>query len=605
MNPRKLLEETIDIIRYNFVSLAGLEITYRLLTIFIILPLSSVGFKAIMKISGYNYLTIENVIAFLTQPVTIMMLLLLLIMMASIEVWHIGAIIYILDCSSQKYKTTVYSAMAYCVKNSRSIWKKGGLQMILYILFILPFMHLGTGLIGSIQIPEFITETIYTNRYLTLLLMMVYLFFLLCVLNWMFSMHYLILEKKGFRDSVSKSKKLIKGHMIPVVISIMFVYAVIMVLCSIFFLLEAGIIMILHPIDFYLSDILVSMSGLAFVILAILFTSMAIPLSYGLLSVVFYERQDYMNEKVIHVSLMEQKNGLLPKSKRTKIFAGTITLLLIITGAFFVRSVRHGDLNLDIEYVRSMEVSAHRGASAFYPENTMAAFKGAVLQNADWIELDVQQSSDGEIFVMHDTNFVRTTGVNKNCWEMSWEEISQLDAGSFFSEEYKGEHVPLLEEVIMMAKVTGIRLNIELKPTGHETDFEKKVVDIINKYHFTDDCVITSQMYGVLENVKKENSDIRTVYVMAIALGDIEQLKYADDFSIEASFVNAALVRRMHKLGKQVYAWTIDTEDHINKMIDIGVDNIISNDVPLAKKCVENSKNSNLIKEVFVNLFDK
>ena len=66
----------------------------------------------------------------------------------------------------------------------------------------------------------------------------------------------------------------------------------------------------------------------------------------------------------------------------------------------------------------------------------MAAFQGALDQDADWIELDIQQSADGEIFVMHDTNLKRTAGINRNTWEMTWEELSQADVGSFFGSEF-------------------------------------------------------------------------------------------------------------------------------------------------------------------------
>lgn len=71
-----------------------------------------------------------------------------------------------------------------------------------------------------------------------------------------------------------------------------------------------------------------------------------------------------------------------------------------------------GRINPEIEYVRTMQVTAHRGASVFYPENTMVAFEGARDMGAEWIELDVQQSRDGQIIVIHDTNFKRTTGVD-------------------------------------------------------------------------------------------------------------------------------------------------------------------------------------------------
>lgn len=135
-----------------------------------------------------------------------------------------------------------------------------------------------------------------------------------------------------------------------------------------------------------------------------------------------------------------------------------------------------GNANFNIEYLHTTEVTAHRGASSVYPENTLRAFSGAVELGADWIELDVQQTRDGQIIVMHDTNLARTTGLRQDIWQTDYAQIAGLDAGSWFSEEFAGEPVPLLSDALSFAKEHDIRLNIELKPTGHETDFEQAVV---------------------------------------------------------------------------------------------------------------------------------
>ena len=250
-----------------------------------------------------------------------------------------------------------------------------------------------------------------------------------------------------------------------------------------------------------------------------------------------------------------------------------------------------------------MEVTAHRGASARYPENTMAAFEGAKELGADWIELDVQQSKDGKIIVMHDTNFKRTTGVDANTWELTYEEISKLDAGSFFGSEFAGEKIPLLSEVVEFAKENNMKLNIELKPTGHETDFEKNVVDVVKAAGIEKDCVITSQVYEVLENVKAYDSSITTVYVMTLAYGDINKLKAADHFSVEATNVTPGLISSVHREGKQLYVWTVNTRESIIKMAELNVDNIITDDIELAKKCIYESRYSNLLAE-YIKLFE-
>ncbi len=309
-----------------------------------------------------------------------------------------------------------------------------------------------------------------------------------------------------------------------------------------------------------------------------------------------------MHKKDKKEKIKKIKYDSINKNSKLVKYVGIVALLLaILGGSIFTYQIITGKQNLNIEYVRRMEITAHRGASVKYPENTMAAFRGAKEMGADWIELDVQQTKDKKIIVSHDTNLFRVTGVDKNIIDLNYDEISKLDAGSFFSKEFKGEKIPLLEEVLDFANKNHIRLNIELKPTGEEVDFEKEVIDLINKYNFKDKCVITSQNYYVLENVKKIDPSVKTVYVMSIAIGKITDLKDADHFSVEASNVTLDLIEKVHNEGKELYVWTVNTEESINEMIDMNVDNIITDNITLGKKLVIESRHSDLITE-FVKL---
>src|SRR6266496_640164 len=107
-------------------------------------------------------------------------------------------------------------------------------------------------------------------------------------------------------------------------------------------------------------------------------------------------------------------------------------------------------------------VFAHRGASAHAPENTIAAFELALAQNADAIELDVKLTADGHVVVIHDSTVDRTTGSRGRVKDLSLAQLRSLDAGSFFSEKYRGEKIPTLEEVLEAVGKRTI-INVELK----------------------------------------------------------------------------------------------------------------------------------------------
>lgn len=326
-------------------------------------------------------------------------------------------------------------------------------------------------------------------------------------------------------------------------------------------------------------------------------------ISFATISALFYKHKIEKKEKVNHIN----NKQIIKDKSHSKIFKYIIviiTTLILFCGSLFTYQIITGKTNLNIKYIRKMEITAHRGASVKYPENTMAAFKGAKQLGADWIELDIQQTKDKQIVVSHDTNLKRITGVDKDIIDMNYSEIKDLDAGSFFDEKFKGEKIPLLSEILEYAKENNIRLNIELKPTGKEIEFEKQVVELIKKYNFENRCVITSQIYNVLENIKKVDKNIKTVYVMSIAIGNITDAKYADAFSVEASNINEELVNNVHNNGKELYAWTVNTEESINYMIEMNVDNIITDNIELGKKLVERSQSSDLISEFIKKIYE-
>ena len=141
--------------------------------------------------------------------------------------------------------------------------------------------------------------------------------------------------------------------------------------------------------------------------------------------------------------------------------------------------------------------------------------------------------------------------------------------------------------------------------TGQEKDFEKSVVDIVNEHDFKDDCVITSQSYSLLKKVKEYDDSIHTVYVMAIAYGNILRLRAADNFSIKSLYVTDDLVKRVHNSGKQLYVWTVNSRAGIDRMLDLNVDNIITDNITLAKECVYRHKTGNtLIKYLDMLILD-
>ena len=145
----------------------------------------------------------------------------------------------------------------------------------------------------------------------------------------------------------------------------------------------------------------------------------------------------------------------------------------------------------------------------------MAAVKAAVEELADFVELDVQETLDGVLVLCHDTNLSRLAGVNRRVSELTLAELSELDVGSWFSEEFAGEKIPELRKVMEYAKGR-IKLNLELKNLGDDTSLPEQAAALVAELGMEEQCVISSARMRYLERVKAANPDIHTGYILSL-----------------------------------------------------------------------------------------
>ncbi|ROL56144.1 hypothetical protein D9V84_09480 [Bacteroidetes/Chlorobi group bacterium Naka2016] len=153
-------------------------------------------------------------------------------------------------------------------------------------------------------------------------------------------------------------------------------------------------------------------------------------------------------------------------------------------------------------------VVAHRGASAVAPENTLASFEEAISVGAHFIEMDIQATADGVPIVFHDKGLSRTTDGKGIASKLTFGELKKFDSGKWFGNEFAGERIPSLEEVLQF--VNGrIFLNLELKNLGNNSQQNiAKILELIEKYNYCDKVIISSFYHEQLKVVKRLNSKI-------------------------------------------------------------------------------------------------
>lgn len=244
------------------------------------------------------------------------------------------------------------------------------------------------------------------------------------------------------------------------------------------------------------------------------------------------------------------------------------------------------------EHVRVVN-TAHRGAMGYAPENTLAAFTLGVEQGSDLVEADVQRSKDGVLVLMHDTTLSRTTDVEevfpgRAPWRVSdftYEEIRQLDAGSWFSEEYAGEPVPTMADMVELLRPTRAGILMELKSPALYPGIEEQVAEEFADYPAYVESAVRAERL-VVQSFDWESMERYHAVQPSVPVGLLgrpaqarlpELSTWADQINPGFSTYDAAYVEAVHDLGMQVHTYTVNRPEDMHMVLDRGVDGVITN----------------------------
>ena len=581
---KKQIKEIYQMIRGNLRSLLLFEFFFRFIAGTLLVQVGTRGLKFCLDRAGYSYLTLANAWKFFLHPWTMLFILVMAVLALFLNMIEIGGLV------------TAFSGAAYFCHPT--LWEifSGALEKVRDELRHKNYRLFGMGMISTFTVNLFYLYRIFSrikpvNFVIKELLdqplavsvsLLVFLLFLALLFPAFFVFHGCMIGQKSYWDSRFESMDLLKGRWAQVI--------------GMAALLEAWLIILFLTV-YYLSVFLMAVVtvlfvkedlGLAFlmettdraewflVILASIFASMV--------CWAFVTREYYQ--------VISRRKGRMEGwefattgrnvrfSKKTGL--ALLGLFLAMSGFFLFDAAYNGNFISKSVAVQT-RITAHRGSSSGAPENTMAALEKAVEEMADRAEIDVQETADGVIVLCHDTSLKRVAGINKKVSDLTLEQIKKLDVGSWFSSEYQGEQIPTLEEVMEYAKGK-IDLNIEIKNLGNSSGLPEKVIELVEKHEMQEQCVITSTNRFYLKRVKAVNPEIRTGYIISAAYGNFYSDEFIDLISIRSSFVTERMIESAHEAGKAVHAWTVNGKVEMERLKQLGVDDMITDRPVLARE---------------------
>ena len=528
----------------------------------------------LLRQQKFSYLTAENYGEFICRPITVLFFVLFLVLLAFLLLVEISAVFRAVQCSVAGRKIGALLLAKEGIVSSLQFIRRHPVFWPGYVLGTLPFLglHFIIWEIMNVKLLEFTVVRIVQTFPVKWMLIVFCVLLLAGSAVISFSLPYCIAEGKRIRTGLKIAAVRIRRRPGAYVAGVLALQGVTLALTAAVYLLSAlvgvaGIMLFIKPSARISGVLIYGLQAQRFV--AVFCGSAGILLGLMSVGIAYYPGRGRRNLKLPGAFF------------RRRLAVRLLTLLVVAAelGVIGYQTFYIGRIHNTV--LDSFSVTAHRGGANMAPENTMSAMEYAAETMVDYAEIDVQETKDDVLVLLHDTSLKRTTGYQADIWDMTYQEVAQLDAGVRFANRFVGERIPTLDEVIEYSRGR-MGLNIEVKDNGHNRNIVSKVVQCLEEHDFVDQCVLTSMNYSFLQQAKELNPDIRTGYIMTMTYGSVRDIDAADFFSVKYTYVTAAFVQEAHSCGKEVHAWTVNYPGDIQRMITYGVDGIITDDPALA-----------------------
>ncbi|MGL4820364.1 MAG: glycerophosphoryl diester phosphodiesterase membrane domain-containing protein [Bacilli bacterium] len=595
---KRIIKNTYANFRWNIKVMAMFQIAYKLITLFLIVPINYFIIQQMLYNEGMTTVANADLITFGLQPSVIVGLIVILVISFVAIFIEMGVLTYIARKSHEHQTVTLTEAV---VNSFRALPKKPSVHSLLLVFlagFIGPLTGIGlySSLITEFTIPPFIKDTLFRSPMGTGLFVLFLIAMLTLLLRWILVIPASVIEDVRLKEAFSHSVNIYKREkwrfakyfslwvVVNMFIRALFFVGYVSYFSSIFKRISENTIF---------GETLFIFSILLFLIGYMAFSVLTLPLFVSFITEFYYVYRNYNVKERTFKEIPTSDRWI--KSRKSLSF-GVVIAFILIVGFFATDAVENSILANDIS------ITAHRGSSDNAPENSRASVALAMKEGADFAEIDVMSTKDEEVVLFHDATLSRIAGRNEAIKDLNLEAVIQIDNGSHFSSDYQDERIPPLRDIFDMVRGK-MNLNIELKPYGPDDPLPKLVADLIREYDMSRYVVVSSLDARALKKFKRHNRETPVGYIYSFGLGDFSTLD-VDFISMEYSRMNRELVYRLQTVNKQVHVWTLNDRKHIEDAIQLNVDNIITDHVRTTKDILEREK-QNAIRQDYYYRFIK
>ena len=575
---------TVAHLRKHWSSVVFIHLLFTLLGLVVLTPLFGASLQGMLALSGTSAVADQDIARLFLTPLGMTSAVLLISLFIAIAALEVGALQVLAQAGVAGRSITPLQATLYALRHAMQLLRTT-INLTLRILFFLLPYAAALLLIAHLFLGDHDINYYLSNRppafYQALLVASLPTLVLLWLLgrkllDWVLVLPLVLFTHTSPRAVFQKSAQLTHGHARQLIRSFI-VWALLAILLAmvpaVYLKLTTGWIVATPEGNLQTLVFLFGATTLGWTVLN--FFVLALNLAAFTFMVATYYQQLAPAPAVdlVETAALEAATG----SRRLKPVHAGLGILALALLAGFVGLQMLRDIKLEDDVL----VIAHRGAAGAAPENSLAAVQLAIEHGADWVEIDVQESRDGQVLVVHDSDFMKLSGNPIKVWEGDASELRDIDIGSWFDPSFASERVPTLRQVLEEIRGRS-RLVIELKYYGHDQQLEQRVVDIVETAGMADAVVVMSLKLKGIQKLQTLRPDWTAGLLAATALGDLSRLD-VDFLAVNANMASRAFISRAHQAGKKVFVWTINDALSLSHWMSAGVDGVITDEPALAR----------------------
>jgi len=574
-------KEMLKILRKNIGKIFVIHLVYTALGVIFFTPLTGIVGNLMLRLSGREMLADQDIIYFLLTPSGIAILILFGGLLITIMAFEQASMMVVCGCSIKSLHIDIMQAFYFTARRAPKIFYYTIHLIVRLLILILPFLVAGSAvawfLITDYDINYYLSEKppqfLVAATLIGLILAVMLSVLIPKLLSWSLTLPLILFGDVSPSRSFHESGKLTQGSK-RIFLLTLGLWAISTLLLGAIIL--GGITLLgsyLAPMFFNSLNLLVVVLGalLALWSAGNLFITTLTSGTFASLLVILYKRCG-ASLNIDAVAEKQQNLQLRMTGPRFGLLLAGCAGLAVIVGFWLLNDIKTDD---------HVTVIAHRGAAGKAPENSLASIRQAIKDATDWVEIDVQETADGEVVVIHDSDFMKLAGVDTRVWNGTLKELQEIDIGSWFAPRFSAERVPTLLQVLEEARGKA-RVMIELKYYGHDQQLEKRVIDIVEQTGMVNNVAIMSLKYDGVKKIRALRPDWIIGLLSAKAIGNISGID-VNFLAVNMAMATPHLISTAHSAGKQIFVWTVNDQVSMSRMMSLGVDGIITDEPALAR----------------------